>query len=443
LKKPSYLKRAFFYVCSMEKMYQLFLSASGVCTDTRAIEKDCLFIALKGANFNGNTFAEEALKVGAKYAIVDEKEYQTNENILLVDDALKFLQELALHHRRQFVIPIIGITGSNGKTTNKELMAAVLQKKYNTHFTFGNLNNHIGVPLTLLKLKKEHEITIIEMGANKFRDIEELCNITEPNYGIITNIGKAHLDGFGGVAGVLKTKKELFDAVEKSKGTLIYNADDKVVSGIVPPSTTNYSFSKNDSASLINGSLIGLTPFVKLKWSVEGYESPEINTNLVGEYNFYNFLAAIAFGVLFDVPNDDINNALSEYVPSNNRSQVQKTTLNTLIVDCYNANPSSMRSALTSFSQIDHDNKIAILGDMRELGDDEISEHRDIIELLEELSLDAILVGGIFDDMDSTYLSFPNVEDLNEYLQTEIIKEALIILKGSRGIQLEKAIYNL
>lgn len=427
----------------MEKMYHLFLSTSGVCTDTRAIEKDCLFIALKGTNFNGNTFSEEALKVGAKYAIVDEKEYQTNENIILVDDALKFLQDLALYHRRQFSIPVIGITGSNGKTTNKELMAAVLQKKYKTHFTYGNLNNHIGVPLTLLKLKKEHEIAIIEMGANKYKDIEELCDIAEPNYGIITNIGKAHLEGLGGFEGVLRTKKELFDAVEKSKGTLIYNADDSVISGIVPSSTTNYSFSKNVSTSFIIGNLIELTPFVKLKWSVEGYESPEITTNLVGEYNFYNFLAAIAFGVLFDVPNDDINIALSKYVPSNNRSQVLKTTLNTLIVDCYNANPSSMRSALTSFSQIDHNKKIAVLGDMRELGDDEIPEHQDIIELLEELSLDAILVGGIFDDMNSTYLSFPSVEDLNEYLQTEIIKGTMILLKGSRGIQLEKAIYNL
>ncbi|MDG1346942.1 MAG: UDP-N-acetylmuramoyl-tripeptide--D-alanyl-D-alanine ligase [Crocinitomicaceae bacterium] len=424
-------------------MYHLFLSTSGVCTDTRAIEKDCLFIALKGTNFNGNTFSEEALKVGAKYAIVDEKEYQTNENIILVDDALKFLQDLALYHRRQFSIPVIGITGSNGKTTNKELMAAVLQKKYKTHFTYGNLNNHIGVPLTLLKLKKEHEIAIIEMGANKYKDIEELCDIAEPNYGIITNIGKAHLEGLGGFEGVLRTKKELFDAVEKSKGTLIYNADDSVISGIVPSSTTNYSFSKNVSTSFIIGNLIELTPFVKLKWSVEGYESPEITTNLVGEYNFYNFLAAIAFGVLFDVPNDDINIALSKYVPSNNRSQVLKTTLNTLIVDCYNANPSSMRSALTSFSQIDHNKKIAVLGDMRELGDDEIPEHQDIIELLEELSLDAILVGGIFDDMNSTYLSFPSVEDLNEYLQTEIIKGTMILLKGSRGIQLEKAIYNL
>ena len=427
----------------MEKMYHLFLSTSGVCTDTRAIEKDCLFIALKGTNFNGNTFSEEALKVGAKYAIVDEKEYQTNENIILVDDALKFLQDLALYHRRQFSIPVIGITGSNGKTTNKELMAAVLQKKYKTHFTYGNLNNHIGVPLTLRKLKKEHEIAIIEMGANKYKDIEELCDIAEPNYGIITNIGKAHLEGLGGFEGVLRTKKELFDAVEKSKGTLIYNADDSVISGIVPSSTTNYSFSKNVSTSFIIGNLIELTPFVKLKWSVEGYESPEITTNLVGEYNCYNFLAAIAFGVLFDVPNDDINIALSKYVPSNNRSQVLKTTLNTLIVDCYNANPSSMRSALTSFSQIDHNKKIAVLGDMRELGDDEIPEHQDIIELLEELSLDAILVGGIFDDMNSTYLSFTSVEDLNEYLQTEIIKGTMILLKGSRGIQLEKAIYNL
>ena len=281
------------------------------------------------------------------------------------------------------------------------------------------------------------------MGANKFKDIEELCDIAEPNYGMITNIGKAHLEGLGGVEGVLKTKKELFDSVEKTRGTIIYNNDDDVVSGIVPEITTNYSYSKENAESLVNGSLVKLTPFVNLIWSVEGYQSPVLPTNLVGEYNFYNFLAAISFGVLFDVPNDQINSALSEYVPSNNRSQVQKTSLNTLIVDCYNANPSSMASALKSFAMIDNDNKVAVLGDMRELGAEETTEHQKIIELLEELNLNAILVGGVFDEMESDHMSFPSIELLNEYLQSEIIKGSTILLKGSRGIQLEKAIENL
>ncbi len=434
------MQEGFFYVCSMEKLYSLFLSTSGVCTDTRSIEQDCLFIALKGDNFNGNTFAEKAIESGARYAIVDEAEFQTDDRIFLVSDTLKFLQDLALHHRRQFSIPIIGITGSNGKTTNKELMAAVLQTKYNTHFTFGNLNNHIGVPLTLLKLKKQHEIAIIEMGANKFKDIEELANIAEPTHGIITNIGKAHLEGLGGFEGVLKTKKELYDSVEKRKGTIIFNQDDSVLSGIVPLVTTNYSFSKSSETSLVNGELIRLTPFVKLKWSIEGYNSPEITTHLVGEYNFYNFLAAITFGVLFDVSNAEINEALSNYVPSNNRSQVQKSSRNTLIVDCYNANPSSMSSALSSFSSIKHDKKLAILGDMRELGIEETVEHQKIIDSLEELDLNAILVGQVFHEMDSKHLSFSTVDLLNEYLQNEIINGAMILLKGSRGIQLEKSI---
>lgn len=421
-------------------MYPLFLSTSGVCTDTRSIDKDCLFIALKGANFNGNIFAEEAIAQGAKYAVVDEAKYKTSEQIFLVDDALKFLQDLALHHRRQFTIPIIGITGSNGKTTTKELIAAVLQKKYNTHFTLGNLNNHIGVPLTLLKLTKEHEIAIIEMGANKFKDIEELAAIAEPTHGIITNIGKAHLEGFGDFSGVLRTKKELYESVEKINGTIVYNEDDTVLKGVLPKSTVNYSYAQGNSEALVSGKLVRLSPFVELTWRIKGYSSPEIKTNLVGEYNFYNFLAAITFGVLFDVPNEKINSALESYVPSNNRSQVQKTDRNTLIVDCYNANPTSMLSALNSFAMIVEERKFAILGDMRELGVEEIHEHQKIIDCLVDKEIEAILVGPVFQNMESDFLSFPTVEELNGYLETETPSHSMILLKGSRGIQLEKAI---
>lgn len=427
----------------MEKMYSLFLSTSGVCTDTRSIEEDCLFIALKGANFNGNTFAEEALKQGAKYAIVDEEKYKTSDQIFFVEDGLKFLQDLALHHRRQFTIPIIGITGSNGKTTTKELIAAVLKEKYNTHYTLGNLNNHIGVPLTLLKLNKSHEIAIIEMGANKFKDIEELSAIAEPTHGIITNIGKAHLEGFGDFEGVLRTKKELYESVEKTKGTLVFNADDTVLKSALPQTTVNYAYAQEDSMALVKGKLEKLSPFVELSWSSKGYTSAPIKTNLVGEYNFYNFLAAITFGVLFDVPNDRIKRALEAFVPSNNRSQVQKTERNTLIVDCYNANPTSMLSALNSFARIDEERKFAILGDMRELGAEEVGEHQKIIECLEENEIEAILVGSVFNRMESDFLSFPSVEELNAYLDSEKPSHSMILLKGSRGIQLEKAIEKL
>lgn len=427
----------------MENLYALFLSSSGVSTDTRAIEKDCFFVALKGENFNGNTFANEALSQGAKYAVVDEEEFKTDERTFLVKNCLEFLQELALQHRRQFSIPIIGITGSNGKTTSKELIAAVLQTKYSTHFTLGNLNNHIGVPLTLLKLKKEHEIAIVEMGANKFKDIEELTEIAEPTHGIITNIGKAHLEGFGGFDGVLKTKKELFDSIEKRKGTIIYNSDDDVIEGMLPGSTTNYAYSQKSEDSLVKGELIKLTPYVNLTYQIAGYESPIIETNLVGEYNFYNFLSAITFGVLFDVSSVDINYALTNYVPSNNRSQVQKTDRNTLIVDCYNANPTSMESALSSFARIEKDNKLVILGDMRELGAEETKEHEKIIKRLTELNIKAILVGGVFESMNSNFQSFPSFKELKEYLNDQKLENKMILLKGSRGIQLEKVIENL
>ena len=441
--KSPHFDEGFFYVCNMENLHAIFLSCSEVCTDTRSITKDSLFFALKGANFNGNQFAEQALELGAKYAVVDEKAYQTKENILLVDDVLKTLQELALFHRRKFSIPVIGITGSNGKTSTKELMAAVLQKKFNTLYTIGNLNNHIGVPLTLLRLNKEHEIAIIEMGANKFKDIEELSAIAEPNYGIITNIGKAHLEGFGSFEGVLKTKKELYEAIQNVKGTLVYNGDDEVLVNNLPAGTTTFSYAQRNEDSFVQGILENLTPYVHFRWKTADYQSPSIATHLVGEYNFYNFLAAVSFGVLFEVPFDQISIALANYIPNNNRSQVQETSRNTVIVDCYNANPTSMTSALNSFAQIHHDKKIAILGDMRELGAEEIREHQKILNLLEDLSIDAILVGSVFQGMGSDYLTFPSYMQLNEFLQTEIIKGAMILLKGSRGIQLEKILPNL
>ena len=290
--------------------FDFFYSTTGVCTDTRNIQKDSLFICLKGANFNGNEFAQQALDAGAKYVVIDE---------LLVED--------------------------NGKTTTKELMAAVLSEKYSVLFTLGNLNNHIGVPLTLLRLTDKHEIAIIEMGANKFKDIEELCNICEPTHGVITNIGSAHLEGFGSFEGVLKTKLELYQAIVKSEGTIFYNGDDSILIDNLPKNIQSIAYAANQK-EYITGTLLEMTPFVKMKWNSENYESSEIQTQLIGKYNFYNFLAAISFGVYFEVENELISKALSSYTPTNNRSQLSKTETNTLILDAYNANPTSMSSAL-------------------------------------------------------------------------------------------------
>lgn len=422
----------------MKEVIDLFYQTTGVCTDTRKIDKDCLFICLKGANFNGNTFAEQALKDGAKFVIVDEKEFQTNENIFLVDDALLYLQQLANYHRLKFNIPIIGITGSNGKTSSKELINAVLSSHYNVLATIGNLNNHIGVPLTLLRLTQDHEIAIIEMGANKFKDIEELCNIAEPTHGIITNIGKAHLEGFLNFEGVLKTKKELYVSIASKKGTIIFNNDDDILKSNLPDVIKTISYGTS-SDSKINGELVNLSPFVELKWSTTNYQSELISTQMIGKYNFYNYLAAISFGICFNVPFEKINTAIANYTPENNRSQVKKTENNTLILDCYNANPTSMKSALESFALINHSNKYFIIGDMLELGDESIKEHQAISDLVKNLELNGSSVGPIFNSLSqhSFEKRFETKSDAIDYFESLEFTDKLILLKGSRGIGLE------
>ena len=357
----------------------------------------------------------------------------------LVENSIKYLQELANFHRKQFDIPIIGITGSNGKTTSKELINAVLSKKFNVLATEGNLNNHLGVPFTLLRMKEMHDIAIIEMGANKFGDIQELSEIAEPNYGIITNIGKAHLEGFLNFDGVLKTKTELYRFVESIGGRLFINAEDPVLMNNAPKNVELIKFGENSKN--IEGELVKLTPFIEMKWSIGNYSSPTLKTNLVGKYNFTNYLAAIAIGTHFGVPNDLINEAISEYIPTNNRSQVKETGRNTLIMDCYNANPTSMKSALESFTEIDHNDKLAILGDMKELGVESIKEHQAIIDQLNEYNLPYILVGPEFNQLETTNSigSFIDTEELNKFLDEKPVTKKLILLKGSRGIGLEKA----
>lgn len=424
----------------METLYTLFQSSTGVETDTRKIQKGCLFFCLKGANFDGNTFAEEAIKLGAIAAVVDNPEYHIEGKTVLVADVLTALQDLARYHRQQFRIPFIGITGSNGKTTSKELIAAVLATQFKVHFTSGNFNNHIGVPLTLLQLNETHEIAVIEMGANKPGDIKELVEIALPTHGIITNIGRAHLEGFKSLEGVIQTKTELFDFLAQEKGHIFVNKQDEILMGKLPSATQNHFY--NDTSEL-HGELLKLDPFVHMNWSEAGYTSTEISTQLVGEYNFINFLAAVRIGRFFGISPENCNNAISEYQPTNNRSQVTKTDKNTLIVDCYNANPTSMRSALSSFAKIDNHAKIFILGDMREMGDDAPMVHEEVVQQTIELRLSGFFVGEEFLKFKGTHpnaIFLKSTDPLIEHFTQNPPSDLLILLKGSRGISLEKVI---
>lgn len=419
--------------------FNKYYETSGICIDTRKIEKNCLFVCLKGENFNGNDFAEQALISGAKYVISDDKKYQNTENIFVVDNSLKYLQELANFHRKQFKIPIIGITGTNGKTTSKELISSVLSEKYNTLYTLGNLNNHIGVPLTLLKLNKEHEIAVIEMGANKPGDIKELVEIAEPTHGIITNMGKAHLEGFGSFEGVQKTKSEMYDFLSKNDATVFYNYDDEILKSNLQNQKLNLISYSSEHNSYIKGELISMSPFINMKWSTSEYESPLLETKMIGSYNYYNFLAAICIGKYFGVENDKINHALINYQPSNNRSQIEKTANNLLILDAYNANPTSMKNAIESFNSMVSEHKLLILGDMFELGDDSKEEHKRVIQHTKELKLNTLFVGEHFykfkTESDTNF--FKNKEEIRLYLENKTIKNNLILLKASRGIGLE------
>lgn len=422
-------------------LYDEFYKSSGICTDTREIQKDCLFICIKGENFDGNVFAEQALEQGASHVIVDDASKFTDSiKMTLVENSVTYLQNLANYHRLKFDIPVIGITGSNGKTTSKELIHTVLSKKFNVLATKGNLNNHLGVPFTLLRLNEEHDIAIIEMGANKFKDIEELCIIAEPTHGLITNIGKAHLEGFIDFDGVLKTKRELYEAVERNHGTILFNSDDEILMNELPASINSYSYGMTGNND-VSGTLLSLSPFVEMNWETDDYKSDRLVMQMIGKYNFYNYLSAIAFGKLFGVENKEISDAITEYTPTNNRSQVKKTEVNTLIMDCYNANPTSMRSALDSFAMINHDDKVAILGDMKELGAESGSEHAAIGTLLEKLNIKAYTVGAEFASVSSPqiFASFETTTDFLNFLESNELRDKLILLKGSRSIGLEKA----
>lgn len=420
-------------------LYQIFLSCTGVTTDSRNCPKGSLFIALKGDTFNGNAFASKALEAGSAYAVVDEAAYAPAGDIhyILVDNCLHTLQQLANYHRRQLGTRIIGITGTNGKTTTKELISAVLSQKYNILYTLGNLNNPIGVPLTLLRLKAEHELGVVEMGASHPGDIKELVEIAEPDYGIITNVGKAHLEGFGSFEGVVRTKGELYDYLRRQGNSTIFLHQDNPHLTEIAWGLNPITYGEADNL-YVNGHVTGNSPYLAFEWKAgkEG-ERHEVHTRLIGEYNFPNALAAITIGRFFGVEPEKIDKALNEYEPHNNRSQLKKTTDNTLIIDAYNANPTSMLASISNFHNMQASQKMLILGDMRELGKDSPKEHQKIVDYLEECGFkDVALVGELFAETRHTYPTYPDAPALIAELRINKPCGKTILIKGSNGIKL-------
>ncbi|NNC70008.1 MAG: UDP-N-acetylmuramoyl-tripeptide--D-alanyl-D-alanine ligase [Flavobacteriaceae bacterium] len=418
----------------ISQLYALYSKSFLVSTDTRKIIPNSIFFGLKGDHFNGNAFAEEAIHRGAAYAIVDEQKFVTNDRIFLVKNVLKALQELATFHRRQLAIPIIALTGSNGKTTTKELINAVLSKKYKTTATLGNLNNHIGVPLTLLAMTPQTELGIVEMGANHLKEIEFLCVVTEPDYGYITNFGKAHLEGFGSLKGVIKGKSELYDYLRKHDKKAFINAND-VKQLEMTKGLTRISF--GDVLADVKIAMMHANPFVSLK-----YRTSIIQSQLIGAYNFNNIAAAITIGNYFKVDDTLIIEAIENYIPSNNRSQIIQKGSNKIILDAYNANPSSMEAALENFSALADGNKMVILGDMFELGEVAKEEHQRIADLAIQLNLNKVyLLGDNFYQVNKEEVHrFRTFEEFKNFLSGQSIENATILIKASRGMALERIV---
>jgi UDP-N-acetylmuramoyl-tripeptide--D-alanyl-D-alanine ligase len=412
----------------IKNIYRLYTKSYLIDTDTRKIRKGSIFFALKGENFNGNLFAEEALNKGASYAVVDEITETKNANIIKVNDSLQTLQTLANFHRKKLEIPIISLTGSNGKTTTKELINCVLSAKYTTSATKGNLNNHIGVPLTLLSMTPKTEIGIVEMGANHIGEIKFLCEIAEPNFGYITNFGKAHLEGFGSFENIIKEKSELYNFIKKVNGTVFINSDDKL----------QISQSKEINTVTFNQKRIALkevNPYVKVS-----FKNKIIHSHLIGKYNFTNIAAAITIGEYFKVKLDDIKNAIETYIPTNNRSQIISKNTNQIILDAYNANPSSMKEALENFKLLKAENKIAILGDMFELGENSIKEHQKIALLATSFNFNKVyLIGKAFSTITvKNAFQFESYEAFKKSQNYINVNNTSILIKGSRGMALER-----
>ena len=421
-------------------LYQLYLQNPGIETDSRKIKKNDIFFALKGPNFNGNHYAQQALRDGAAYCIVDEDTGTSNDRIIKVNDCLETLQQLAKKHREQFSIPFIAITGSNGKTTSKELIHAVLSSRFNTYTTTGNLNNHIGIPLTILKVRADAEIAVIEMGANHQKEIEGYCIYTMPTHGMITNCGKAHLEGFGGEDGVRKGKGELFDHLKKNNGTaFIYNDYNYLVemsSGITTVITYGTEHADITGVEMIDAA----NEFLQVKIT-KGAGISEIKTQLVGGYNLPNVLAAVCIGKTFKVEDEKIKAALENYTPSNSRSQLIKKNSNRIILDAYNANPSSMKAAVENFATMPGNKKVLMLGGMMELGAESIHEHEALIDLVNQNQWHkVVLVGKDYKNIPDHFIHFHHVKEANNWYKEQHFKDAQVLIKGSRSMQMEKVL---
>lgn len=427
---------------ALEKIYQQFLECRSVSTDTRKIEKGTIFFALKGGNFDGNDFALQALEQGASMAIVDRVGI-TGDKVVFVDNVLHALQELARMYRRSLSIPFVGLTGTNGKTTTKELITAVLSQKYRVSSTKGNLNNHIGVPLTVLAIPSDCEIAVVEMGANHPLDIDELTSIAMPTLGLITNVGKAHLEGFGSFEGVKKTKGELYDYLKSVNGKVFLNTDNEHLMGMAQERGIATFVPYGKSAMKVAILPTDLDhPFLRMELNIYSVKRLELDSQIVGGYNADNVLAAVALGIFFDVEPMKIRDAIRNYTPDNNRSQLLRTDNNLVIVDCYNANPTSMDAALVNFSKFNVARKVAILGDMLELGTASVEEHRKIITLVEDLKVGTVFfIGAEFKALeDADHLFFSNTNELIDYIKNNPISDSLVLVKGSRGIKLESSL---
>lgn len=428
----------------IENLYRIFQKHPVITTDSRKVSPESIFFALKGENFNGNRFADNALQEGAAYVVVDEPASGKDDRYLLTKDVLSTLQELAQYHREKLAIPIIAITGSNGKTTTKELIHATLSQNYRTYSTSGNLNNHIGVPLTLLSIQPDTEIAVVEMGANHSGEIAFLCNMARPTHGLITNIGKAHLEGFGSLEGVVHAKTELYDFLRKGDGTVFINIEDSLLMDHAD-GLTKITYGFNPEAR-VSGKVIPGSDYLELELIINNPISQLINSNLFGMYNALNILAAASVGDYFDIPANMIASAMNAYRPDNNRSQIKKTERNLLILDAYNANPSSMSLVLKEFTGTIGSRKMAILGDMLEIGANADEEHQKILILLEELDFSqVILVGPVFSQLNTNpdWKCFETSELAKEWILRNTIENKTILLKGSRAIRLEEIVESL
>jgi len=425
---------------TLEKIYRHFLNHPEVSTDSRQVTPGSLFFALKGDSFNGNEFASLALDAGASVAIIDDARYAVSDKFIVVENVLETLQQLALHHRMQFDIPVIGITGTNGKTTTKELIYRVLAKKFNTIATRGNLNNHIGVPLTLLRINSDTQIAIVEMGANHPGEIDFLCRIASPGYGLITNVGKAHLAGFGNYEGVVRTKTELYRFLNEKKGTIFLNNSDNTLAMHANFITTVTYGNHPAEVALLS---LGAAPYISMELMLRSQDKLGISTQLYGSYNAPNILAAVCVGVYFGVPSEEIKMAVESYQPENNRSQIAKTGRNLLIMDAYNANPDSMAAAIETFADSGYPDKTVILGDMLELGDDTDPEHLKILQKIDQMSFNQVyLIGPVFTRLNvkRENTCFQDTELAAMWLEHHRVENSTILIKGSRGIRLEKLI---